>query len=217
MTIVTKINKQAYKKKKDNPFKGFANGVVKKGKGNPDYSGQSKAIEDVETKATAYAASLSLADEFGGTDRKDAKNLDRTELTKALDVLVEELEAAAANKPDPAAFLEYLGFELAKQPSRKTGVVKYPVIQTLKSGGDDTRRGVVKCVLKAEDPSEIRGVVGRRSDDNGTTWVNGIMSPKLAFEMKEQPSGVYALYQFKFVATNNRESDWCAFKGLTVS
>ncbi len=214
-----KINTQAYKKKnmKDNAFKNFATTVVNKGKDNPDYADQADTINDVEKKGQAYSASLTLAESYGGTDRTEQKDNDRITLTEAMDQLVEELEKAAPSKPDPVAFLTYLGFELVKTPSRKTGTVKDPTIQSLKSGCDDARRGVVKCVLVAEDASEIKGVEGMRSDDNGLTWVGGIFSTKLTFEMLGQPSGVYALYQFRFIATNNRKSDWCPFKGVSVS
>lgn len=197
-------------------MKSFANSVVEKGKGNADYSAQSVQILAVEAMNLLYDQSLSLAETYGGTDRTEDKDKRRKEVVKALNELVEALELVAPAKPDPAAFLQFLGFELAKVPGRKTSIVAYPVVKTMKSGGDDARRGVVKCVLKAEDPLEIKAVVGYRSDDNGTTWSNGIISTKLAFEMTEQPSGSYAMYQFKFIATNNRESSLCPPKGLAI-
>ena len=214
--VIIKINKQAYKTKKDNPFKNFAGGVVDKGKGNPAYERQAALITEVETRYAAYAASLTLAEGFGGTDRTGVKNTDRQALEESLDKLVESLDAEAKDKPAPAAFLEYLGFELAKKPSRRTGSVQYPIIKSLKSGGDDSRRGVVKCILKADDPNEIKGIIGERSDDNGLMWANGIYSPKLSFEMRDQPSGVYAQYRFRFIATNGRESDWSPFEGVSI-
>ncbi|MBI5913836.1 MAG: hypothetical protein HY842_00535 [Bacteroidetes bacterium] len=216
MVIINKVNRQDYRQKGDSPLKSFASTVVEKGKGNPDYTGQSAQVLAVEAKSLLYNESLSLAETYGGTDRTTDKDKCRKDLLDVLDLLVEALEAVMGSKPDPAAFIQFLGFVLAKIPSRKTGVVAFPVIKTMKSGGDDPRRGVVKCVLKADDPLEINAIVGQRSDDNGETWTNGLMSTKLAFEMTGQPSGVNALYQFKFIATNNRESDWCPPKAVPV-
>lgn len=217
MVVVTKVNRQAYIRKKDNPFKSFAYSVVSKGKDNPDYSALSAQILDVETKNQLYDDSLSLAETYGGIDRTDMKDKRRKEVVKSLNALVDELEELAETKPDPGAFIEFLGFELAKVPGRKTGVVAPPHIQSLKSGGDDARRGVVKCVLKAADPLEIKAIKGRRSEDNGQTWVEDIVAAKLIFEMTGQPSGLYVLYQFMFIATNNRKSDWCVQAGVSVA
>ncbi len=77
-------------------------------------------------------------------------------------------------------------------------------------------RGKVKIVFKTNIPKEIKAVVGRRSEDAGLTWVNGLMSVKQVAVFLDQPSGKDCLYQFKYLATNNRESEWSANVPISV-
>lgn len=216
MSVTSKINTVAYTGLNKDDFGSFGTNVADKGTDNPMYEKLASAISDVKTSAASYNSALSAFNTDRGKDRTTNLDNARKDLTAKLKVLVKQLEDTAAKQPDPEAYLTGLGFTLAKVPSRRTGVVKPPVCKTVVSGGKGASKGVVRFVLKAEYPDEITTIVGRRSDDGGLTWVNGLVANKLAFTLTEQPSGKDCIYQFKFLATNNRESLWSANIPITV-
>lgn len=211
-----KINLSAVTDLNKDDFGAFGENVDEVGAADPAYEDQADEIAAVGLAAKTYGEALTAFNTNRGKDR--TKNLAnaRKAVMVTLKALVKVLELAAPSKADPGAFLTGLGFTLAKIPARRTGVVKAPVKQTVTSGGKDEPKGKVKFVLKAEFPDEIISVVGRRSDDGGLTWVEGIVAPKLAFSLIGQPSGVDCIYQFMFLATNNRKSEWSVNIHITV-
>lgn len=155
------------------------------------------------SKANAYHIALSLYNQIGGTTYKDAKDQAKGLLYKAHEEVAKKLEETAEGD---ANYMTAPGYKLAETGgSRHTGVVPKPVIT--KALSNETR-GLVKFILKADDPLQIKGVIGISSADNGVTWQNGITAFGLRFELGDQPSGVNMLYKFKFIATNNRTSGW---------
>ncbi len=216
MSVTNKINNQAYIDLGKDDFGSFGTNVAEKGVKNPIYAEQESAIKEVETTSGIYNVALSAFNSDGGKDRTNNLFNARKDLTAKLKALTKLLEDAAPSKPDPEAFLTGLGFTLAKVPSRRTGVVKPPICQTVVSGGKDASKGVVKFVLKAEVPDEIVTIVGKRSEDGGLTWENGIVATKMAFVLTDQPSGKDCIFQYKFLATNNRESLWSGNIAITV-
>lgn len=153
-------------------------------------------------RADNYHKSLSLYQRFGGTDNKDQKDLDKGLLYKAHEEMTAKLEETADGDP---YYLTRPGYRLDQKGSAKTAIVNKPILQKSSSG---EVRGRVKFILKAADPREIKGVVGRRSLDNGVTWENGIYNFGLKLLLEDQPSGQAVLYQFMFMATYGRKSDW---------
>ncbi|MBI1223936.1 MAG: hypothetical protein GC192_01750 [Bacteroidetes bacterium] len=216
MSTILKINKQAYINLNKDDFGSFGTNVGEVGTDNPTYVAQDSAIRAVADSAANYDIALSAFNTNRGKDRTDNLSNARIDLETKLKALVELLELAAPEKTDPAAFLTGLGFTLAKVPSRKTGIVLAPIAKTVVSGGKNAPRGKVSFVLKAESPDEIKTIVGRRSDDDGATWVEGIVATKLAFALTDQPSGKTCIYKFMFLATNNRKSDWSIDIPITV-
>lgn len=156
----------------------------------------------LDTKATDYHKAVSRFVQFGGSDNKDAKDLAKQQLFVAHVSLVNKLEATANNNPD---YLTRPGYRLDLKGFPKTGRVNPPRARKAIS---ETVRGRVRFILTADNPREIKGVIGRRSLDNGISWENGIYDFGLSFLLKDQPSGTAVLYQFMFKATYGRESDW---------
>jgi len=157
----------------------------------------------LDTKATDYHKALSRYVQFGGSDNRDAKDVAKAFLYKAHVNLTTKLEATAEGNED---YLTQPGYRIEQRGGTpKTARVAQPVARKAIS---QNVRGRVNFILVAENPREIKGVVGRRSLDNGVTWENGIYNFGLNFILDDQPSGMAVLYQFKFKATYNRESYW---------
>lgn len=153
-------------------------------------------------RADNYHKSLSRYQQFGGTDNKDQKDLDKSLLYKAHEEMATKLEETADGDE---YYMTRPGYRLDLKGSAKTAVINKPRLQKAIS---EQVRGRVKFILKADDPREIKGVVGRRSLDNGVTWENGIYNFGLKVLLEDQPSGQAVLYQFMFMATYGRKSDW---------
>lgn len=156
---------------------------------------------ELELRATNYHKSLSRFLQFGGSDNKDLKDRDKVLLFGAHVQVAARLEATADGD---TSYLTRPGYRLDLQGKAKTAIIAPPTLQSAKS----LERGQVKIILKAKQPREIKGVVGKYSLDNGVTWVNGIYNFGLKLLLEGQPSGLAVLYQFKFMGTYERESKW---------
>lgn len=163
-----------------------------------------------ETKTLSDAASnfniaYSRYKQFGGIANREAKDSARANLYGAHATVAAKLEATVG---DDLTYLTKPGYRLEGTGGRRsTAKVPPPVLQKAESA---KVRGRVLIILKAQQTRTIKGVEGRYSLDNGLTWHEGIHQVKLSFNLEDQPSGKTVIYQFRFLATNNRISDWSA-------
>lgn len=168
-----------------------------------DYVAVRTEANALASDATSYHKALSRYLQFGGTENKDAKDAAKKALYASHQALAEKLEETCGGS------MEYLtrpGYHLdGRGGNRSTAKVPSPVLQSVES---KSVRGRVKFILKAANPREIKGIIGKSSEDNGLTWKNGINVFSLNFVLEDQPSGKPMIYQFMFHATNSRQSDW---------
>jgi hypothetical protein len=155
-------------------------------------------------RANAYHIAYSRYNQFGGTDNRDQFDAARASLFDGHQVVATRLEATANGNREYITRPGYRIDEKGGIPSRAR--VQEPRLQKVESV---KVRGRVKFILKAAISTEIKAVIGRYSDDNGETWVEGqIIEFTLNFTLENQPSGKTRLYQFMFKATSGRTSDW---------
>jgi hypothetical protein len=164
-------------------------------------------VEELAAALTAAASAYNIAysrhKQFGGTDNQAAKDDAKAALYTAHQAIATKLEATANGN---ATYLTAPGYHLAGTGGKASlARVPAPGIKKVESA---KVRGRVQFILHAANPRIIKGIVGRSSEDNGLIWQNGIHEYGLNFTLEGQPSGKAMLYQFKFRATNGRESDW---------
>lgn len=152
-----------------------------------------------------YHIIFSRYSQFGGTDVREQLENTKDLLYKGHETVAAKLEATANGNRE---YLTRPGYRLmddkSNTPSR--AVVPPPRKQKIESSGV---RGRVKFILKAAKSTEIKAIIGRYSDDDGLTWVEGqIIEFTMKFTLEGQPSGKTRLYQFMFKATSGRVSDW---------
>lgn len=169
-----------------------------------DYPEVKEEAKELTEKANAYHLAFSRFNQFGGIDNRDVKDAARALLHDAHEVVAEKLEATSNGNRD---YLTRPGYKVDNRssiPSRAR--ILPPDFQLVES---KKVRGRVKFILKSANPKEIKGVIGKYSEDNGLTWIEGrIIQFGLNFTLDGQASGKAVLYQFMFRATNHRESDW---------
>lgn len=168
-----------------------------------NYPEVESAAAELSIAAAKYNIAYSRHKQFGGTDNKEAKDIAKATLYSAHQTVANRLEATANGN---RAYLSAPGYHIdAVGGTPSLARVPAPGIKKAISANV---RGRVNFILKAADPRIIKGIVGKHSVDNGQTWQNGLHEYGLNFTLEGQPSGKAMLYQFKFRATNSRESDW---------
>lgn len=141
---------------------------------------------------------------FQGASFKEAKDNSKEQLFKAHNEVARKLVQTLGERP--TTYLTKPGYRLVKEGGHpKTAQVAAPIVKK----ADSSRvRGQVHFILKSAKRSEVKGIIGRYSLDGGITWIETIYAFKLNFYVFEMPSGKDVLFQFKFSATNNRQSAW---------
>jgi hypothetical protein len=166
----------------------------------PQLAAEATALSNA---SSSYHIAYSRFKQFGGSNNKETKDFAKYALYQAHQAAANKLEATANGDQE---YLVRPGYLLDQKGGRSSKArVAAP---TLKKAESNSARGRVKFILKAQNPREIKGIIGQYSEDNGTTWSNGLHLYDLNFTLENQPSGKGVLYQFKFRATNNRESEW---------
>lgn len=156
------------------------------------------------TAANNFHIAYSRFNQFGGSENRELMEAAKAALYEAHQAVATKLEETANGNREYITRLGYRIEEKGGTPSRAK--VKAPVLQKVESV---KVRGRVKFILKAANAAEVKAVIGRYSDDNGETWVEGqIIEFTLNFTFENQPSGKTRLYQFMFKATSGRTSDW---------
>ena len=171
---------------------------------------QPEALE-LTNASNSYHIAFSRHKQFGGTDNREVKDAAKARLYQAHEALAVKLEATANGNTE---YITRLGYRLDRKGGRpSTAKVPAPILKKVES---KSVRGRVQIILKAKNPREIKGIIGRFSLDNGKTWTNGIHVYDLNFTLNDQPSGAGILYQFYFQATGKRKSDWSEFIYIDV-
>jgi hypothetical protein len=154
--------------------------------------------------ANTFHLAHSRYQQFGGNGFRDKKDADKIALYEVHLAVAKKLEETSNGNVE---YLTRPGYRLdEKGGTISIARVPPPRIQKAESV---KVRGRVKFILSAANSREIKGVIGRYSEDNGATWIEGqIVEFGLNFTLEGQASGKAVLYQFMFKATNGRESDW---------
>ncbi len=207
-----KIAKSSWTDLDEKALDGFATTVAITISDTEKYPDLAAEATLMTTLSNNYHKSLSLFLSKGGTTNKDAKDEDKAFLFKGLDQTSLKIEDTGAGKPD--SYYTDPGFKLERNPGKhKTGAVPAPIFR---KAAKTMVRGQVHFILKAVDRSEVKGVIGRYSLDNGVTWIDGLYAFKLNFKIDGMRSGADVWFQFRFDATNNRKSDWSEIKLVQI-
>ncbi len=136
MVIVKiKINNQQYTDLPDNLLVNFTGTVLEKGIANAGYPDIQVELKNLEEQYVIFSAAVNVSKTDGGKDRTKATLNARKEILQRHKANTDKLVILAASQPDPEAYITYLGYEMAKSPTRKTGTIKPPVVKSWRSGG----------------------------------------------------------------------------------
>ncbi|MDX1910185.1 MAG: hypothetical protein SFV22_01805 [Saprospiraceae bacterium] len=196
------INRRAYRDATQANLVLFAENVLLRTRGIPEFAFASASIEAIEAPLAQYTHALALAQNRGRAE-VSAKNDARETLVLAINHLADLLESQS--DIGETRILQ-AGFDLRINSSRPDFEPPSPQVMKAITTG---KKGELRVQL-ASDSSGKASVMHacEYSEDQGQTWKNGVYRPSRSFVLQGLPSTNQLLLRFRTIGSGGRLSAW---------